>query len=147
MLRVMIVDDFVPLRKVVKDMLSEEIPSAEIVEAGDGRGALSQLTPFPPDFILMDIRLPDENGLDLTRKIKAGYPDTTVGILTSYDLPEYRETAAQSGASCFIVKGSMKLEGISTMIKCFDKAKNEGRQRPTCVRLTAGNPGKNQPFL
>ncbi len=138
----MIVEDFVPFRTVVKDTLSQELPSAKIVEAGNGQEALRHLTPFPPDLILMDIRLPGENGIDLTRKIKAIHPDTTVVILTSYNLPEYREAAAQSGASCFIVKGSMKLDGISTMVKCFDKAKNEGRQKPICVRLATQCPGR-----
>jgi len=138
----MIVEDFIPFRTVIKDTLSQELPSAKIVEAGNGQEALRQLTPFPPDLIFMDISLPGENGIDLTRKIKANHPDTTVVILTSYNLPEYREAAAQSGASCFIVKTWMKLDGISTMVKCFDKAKNEGRQKPTCIRLAFESPGQ-----
>jgi DNA-binding NarL/FixJ family response regulator len=135
MFNIMLVEDAVIYRKVIRDTLSQELPSAKITEAGNGREALSQLTPTPPDLIFMDIRLPDENGLNLTRKIKANHPDTTIVILSSLDFPEYREAFNQSGASGYIVKGSAKLGGISTMVKCFDKAKNEGRQKPICLRL------------
>ena len=54
----------------------------------------------------MDIRLPGENGLELTQKIKVIYPDVTVVILTSYDLPEYRQAARQSKADHFVSKDS-----------------------------------------
>jgi len=53
----------------------------------------------------MDIRLPGENGLELTKKIKKNYPDITVVIVTSYDLPEYREAARESMADYFVPKG------------------------------------------
>ena len=138
----MIVDDYVPFRRAVKDMLSEQLSSAKIVEAGNSQEVLRQLTPFPPDLVFMDIRLGHENGLTLTRMIKANYPDTTVAILTSYDLPQYREAAIQSGASGYIYKSSVELGGISTMGKCFEKAKNEGRQKPICVRLATECPSK-----
>ena len=61
---------------------------------------------FLPDTIFTDLRLPGANGLELTQKIKAQYPDTIVVIITNYDLPEYREAAFQSGADHFISKDS-----------------------------------------
>jgi DNA-binding NarL/FixJ family response regulator len=54
----------------------------------------------------MDISLPGESGLELTKKIKTNYPDIIVVILTSYDLPEYREAATQSKADYFMAKDS-----------------------------------------
>jgi DNA-binding NarL/FixJ family response regulator len=54
----------------------------------------------------MDISLPGESGLELTKKIKTNYPDINVVILTSYDLPEYREAATQSKADYFMTKDS-----------------------------------------
>jgi DNA-binding NarL/FixJ family response regulator len=54
----------------------------------------------------MDIRLPGENGLDLTKKIKMIYPDVTVVILTTYDFPEYRQAARQCKADHFVSKDS-----------------------------------------
>ena len=54
----------------------------------------------------MDIRLPGENGLELTKKIKMSYPDIIIVILTSYDLPEYRQAARESKADYFVTKDS-----------------------------------------
>ncbi|MGZ3539371.1 MAG: response regulator, partial [Thermodesulfobacteriota bacterium] len=56
--------------------------------------------------VFMDIRLPGENGLELTKKIKQNYPDIIIVILTSYDLPEYRQAALKRLADCFVPKGS-----------------------------------------
>jgi DNA-binding NarL/FixJ family response regulator len=65
----------------------------------------------------MDIQLPGRNGLQLTREIKARYPNTKVIILTSHDLPEYREVAVQCGASSFFSKGSLIWGEIEAFIK------------------------------
>jgi two-component system response regulator DesR len=54
----------------------------------------------------MDIRLPGESGLELAKKVKTNYPDVVVVILTSYDLPEYRQAALQSKADHFVTKDS-----------------------------------------
>jgi DNA-binding NarL/FixJ family response regulator len=54
----------------------------------------------------MDIHLPDINGFNLTRKIKTDYSDTCVVVLTTYDLPEYRTAALESGANHFVDKDS-----------------------------------------
>ncbi len=59
----------------------------DIAEEPDGNNLLTKLTPFIPRIVFMDIRLPGENGLELTKKIKMNYPDIIVVILTSYDLP------------------------------------------------------------
>ena len=67
----------------------------------------------------MDLRLPDEMGSDLTKRIKAKFPKTNVAILTSYDLPEYRETAAERGAECFLVKGSSTPEDIFRQVRNY----------------------------
>jgi DNA-binding NarL/FixJ family response regulator len=83
-----------------------------IAEAGDGVEAIREIDTLLPDLIIMDIKLPGENGLELTRKIKATHPETPIIILTSYDLPEYRQVAYENGASSFLVKGSFTLEEL-----------------------------------
>jgi DNA-binding NarL/FixJ family response regulator len=70
-----------------------------------------------PDVIFMDVKLPGENGLDLTAKIKAAYPNTIVVILTSYDTLEYREAAGKAKANYFLAKGSSSKEGILTLVE------------------------------
>jgi len=103
---VLIVEDNPNFRLSLKQLLLEEFPSFEIAEAIDGKEALQKIETFQPRLVFMDIRLPGENGLRLTQKIKALHPDTIVIILTSYDLLEYREAAKRAKANHFITKGS-----------------------------------------
>jgi DNA-binding NarL/FixJ family response regulator len=69
-----------------------------------------------PNLIFMDIRLPGENGLELTKKVKARYPKIIVIILTGYDLPEYRE-ALSPYTDYFFSKDSTTTENIFTLIE------------------------------
>jgi DNA-binding NarL/FixJ family response regulator len=117
MFKTMLVEDSSSFRQLVKDTLKDLFPSMDIIEAADGREAFQKINSHPPNLIFMDIRLPGENGLELTRKIKADYPDVIVIILTSYDSPEYREAAAQNKADYFFAKGSIATDGIFKLVK------------------------------
>jgi DNA-binding NarL/FixJ family response regulator len=138
MLKAMIVEDNIFFRETFRDWLLTQYPSMEVVEAGSGEEALRRLGSSVFDLVFMDIHLPGENGLEITRKIKAGWQDLPVTIITSYNSPEYREAAIRCGASCFIGKDSFKWEEIFTLVGCFQKAKLDGRLKPTCVRLESG---------
>jgi len=141
MLTPMIVEDYIPFRETFKGGLLSQFPSMEVIEAGNGEEAFKKLASYPIDLIFMDIRLPGESGLELTRKIKAKYKDVTIAMLTSYDLAEYREAAARCGANCFITKDSMNWDQISAMVKCFQRAKDSIGLKPSCVRLASeGSP-------
>ncbi len=89
----------------------------EILEAVDGEEVMKVITARLPDLIFMDVKLPGENGLDLTAKIKGKYPDVIVIVLTSYDTPEYREAAVKAKANHFLAKGSSSREGILTLVE------------------------------
>jgi len=89
----------------------------DFIEAADGLETFQKIDSHPPNLILMDIKLPGENGLELTRRIKADYPEIIVIILTSHDLPEYREAASRCGANYFHSKGSIATEELSKLIK------------------------------
>ena len=115
--RVLIVEDSPLFRKLLKETLHSRFPSMQTSEAEDGKVALRKVNAVPPDLIFMDIKLPGENGLQLTAKIKAKYPNVTVIILTSYDTQEYREAATQAKANYFLSKGSSTRESILTLIK------------------------------
>src|SRR3990170_6229558 len=117
MVRALIVEDSIFFRQLLKETLLSGFPSMEISEAGNGEEALRKIKTSPPELIFMDIKLPGESGLELTRKIKAQYPNSVVIILTSYDLPEYREAASQYQANYFLSKGSMTKEDILGLIK------------------------------
>lgn len=116
-LKVLIVEDSTLFRQLFKETFHDRFPSVEIYEAVDGEEALLQVETFRPILIFMDIRLPGENGLELTRRIKTYYPDIIIIILTSHDLPEYREAAIRYRANYFFSKGSIATDGISTLVK------------------------------
>jgi len=119
MIRILIVEDNASFRQSLKEILHLRFPSIVIDEAAKGNEALRKVDTFFPDLIFMDINLPDENGLLLTQQIKRGHPEIIVCILTSYDLPQYRETALQCGAACFIVKDSLVWKEIEALIKAI----------------------------
>ncbi len=114
--RVLIVEDSTLFRQLLKEMLHDRFPSVEIYQAIDGEEALVQIEALRPQLIFMDFRLPGENGLELTKKVKARYPNIIVVILTSYDLPEYRE-ASWRYADYFFAKDSSTMENIFTLVK------------------------------
>ena len=143
MLRTMTVEDHLPFREMFKGHLLSEFPSMEVIEAANGEEAFKGLASYPVDLVFMDIRLPGENGLELTRKIKAKYKDVTIAMLTNYALAEYREAAAQCGADCFITKDLIEWDQISVMVKCFQRAKDSLGLKPSCVRLAS----EGSPFL
>jgi DNA-binding NarL/FixJ family response regulator len=115
--RVLVVEDSTIFRTLLKETLQSRFPSMEILEAVDGEEAMEEITARLPDLIFMDVKLPGENGLDLTAKIKAKYPDVIVIVLTSYDTPEYREAAVKAKANHFLAKGSSSREGILTLVE------------------------------
>jgi CheY-like chemotaxis protein len=114
--RVLIVEDSTLFRQLLKETLHDRFPSIEIHEAVDGRTAFEEIEALRPDLIFMDIRLPGENGLELTKKVKARYPNIIVIILTGYDLPEYRESSCQY-ADYFFSKDSSTSENIFTLVE------------------------------
>ncbi len=69
-----------------------------------------------PNLILMDIKLPGESGLELTKQIKDKFPSTIVIVLTNYDFPEYRVAAYESAADYFLGKGSSTAEEILELV-------------------------------
>lgn len=104
--RILIVEDNAFFLQFLKETMHLRSPLIDILEAANGEEAMQKIKTLSPDAIFMDLRLPGENGLELTKKIKAQYPDIVVVILTNYDLPEYREAAYQSRADHFLSKDS-----------------------------------------
>ncbi len=137
MLRTLIVEDSDSFREVTKSGLSSRFPSMELLEADSGEEALNRIGSHPVDLVFMDIGLPGQSGLEATERIKATYPDTTIAIFTSYELPKYKEAAIRSGASCFIRKDSFEWKEIFTFISCLQEAKLNGR-KPNCIRFVVG---------
>ena len=95
-----------------------------VEEASEGNEALQKVATFRPQLIFMDVRLPGENGLDITKKIMANHPETVVIILMDYDIPEYRNTASQCGAKYFFAKESLDWGQVDTAIRSHISVKD-----------------------
>ena len=117
MLKTLILEDSAFFRQLLKETLHSRFPSMDIAEAENGKDALQKVESLRPHLIFMDIKLPGENGLELTKKIKARYSDISIIILTSYDLPEYREAAREYQADHFLSKGASTKEDILTLVQ------------------------------
>jgi DNA-binding NarL/FixJ family response regulator len=117
MFKTMLVEDSTSFRQIVKDNLKDQYPSMDIIEAADGVEAYEKIDSHPPNLIFMDIQLPGENGLELTRKIKADYPEIIIIILTSHDSPEYREAATRCKANYFLSKGSITTNEVVKLVR------------------------------
>ncbi|KUL37533.1 LuxR family transcriptional regulator [Streptomyces sp. NRRL F-4489] len=104
MIRVLIVDDQVMVREGFSVLLNA-MPDIEVIgEAVDGRAAVRKVALLKPDVVLMDIRMPEMNGLEATREIVAADADAKVLVLTTFDLDEYVYQALRAGASGFLLK-------------------------------------------
>ncbi len=103
-IRVLVADDQSMVRAGFRMLLGGEDDIDVVAEAGDGREAVEKAARFEPNVVLMDIRMPDMDGLQATREILAANPAARILILTTFDLDEYIYEALSAGASGFVLK-------------------------------------------
>ena len=103
-IRVLLVDDDALMRAGLASILSSD-PTLDVVgEAADGRDAVERVDALRPDVVLMDVRMPEVDGITATREVVAASPDTRVVILTTFEDDEYIFGALTAGASGFLLK-------------------------------------------
>ena len=120
-IRVLIVDDHAILRDGIRSLLERQ-PDVEVVaEASNGREALERVREFHPDIVLMDVAMPEMNGLEATRLIKAELPEIKVLILTQHDNREYVAPLLLAGASGYLLKRSGGREVVNAIREVFIK--------------------------
>ena len=122
MSKTLIVDDNRLIRETLKGLFTRYFSSMIVEEASDGKEAMEKVGSFQPDLIIMDVRLPDESGLELTKKIKITNSNISVFILTGHHYPEYKEMAARYGADGFLVKGEANQEILEAVESLFSSA-------------------------
>ncbi len=130
MVNVLLVEDNITFRQSLREILHEHFPRLILGEATTGKDALQKVEAWRPNLVFMDIKLPGDNGLELTKIIRKKYPETVIIILTSYDLPEYRHAAKIFGANYYLCKSSSSEEvlGLVGDILCqWDNKPGEER--------------------
>jgi DNA-binding NarL/FixJ family response regulator len=103
-IRVLVADDQSMVRAGFRMLLSGENDIEVVAEASNGLEAVAQAARFHPTVVLMDIRMPQLDGLEATRRILAADDNARILILTTFDLDEYVYEALRSGASGFVLK-------------------------------------------
>jgi DNA-binding NarL/FixJ family response regulator len=102
----LLVDDHAGFRKTVRDFLPGQ--PVEVVECSEGREALAAYTYHLPDWTLIDVEMPELDGLRATRSIRAQFPRARIIILTEHDLPELRGEARAAGAIAYVLKDRLR---------------------------------------
>jgi RNA polymerase sigma factor (sigma-70 family) len=113
--RVLLVDDDDLMRAGIKAVLSSDESIDVVGEAGDGRAAISRISEVSPDVVLMDVRMPDLDGIAATREALSVSPDVKVVILTTFEQDDYIFGALRAGASGFLLKRTSPEELIAAI--------------------------------
>ena len=133
-IRLLVCDDHEVIRTGLVSLLAGS--DIEIVaQAASGKEAVAQAQKHLPDVVLLDIRMPDCDGLATLEKLKAAVPDSRVVMLSTYDNPTYIARAVALGANDYVLKGSTR-EAIITTIKAA--ANGESPSRSGELRRVAG---------
>jgi DNA-binding NarL/FixJ family response regulator len=103
-IRLLLADDHAIVRKGIKCCLESESQFEFVGEAGTGRQAISRARSLRPDVILMDVNMPELDGLQATAHLRRAHPAIKILILTVYDSREFILRAVQSGASGYLLK-------------------------------------------
>jgi DNA-binding NarL/FixJ family response regulator len=113
--RVLLVDDDDLMRAGLRSVLASDETIEVVGEAEDGRVAAARVREFRPDLVLMDIRMPDLDGVSATREVLAGSPDVKVVVLTTFEQDDYIFDALSAGASAFLLKRTKPEELIAAI--------------------------------
>ena len=112
---VVIADDQPMVRAGLRSLLEGEDGVVVVAEAVDGEQALAQVRRHRPDVVLMDIRMPNLDGLEATRRLVAERAPTRVLVLTTFDLDEYVFEALRAGAGGFLLKDATAEELVAAV--------------------------------
>jgi DNA-binding NarL/FixJ family response regulator len=102
--RVLVVDDHALVRRGMGHVIRECFPDAEVLEAGSATDALEKLSTGSIDIALVDVRMPDADGLELLHDLKSRWPELPVIMLTSFDHAHYVRRALAEGAAGYMLK-------------------------------------------
>ncbi|MDT5024311.1 MAG: hypothetical protein QOE61_737 [Micromonosporaceae bacterium] len=115
MIRVLIADDQALVRTGLRMILENAPDMAVVGEAGDGAAAVTAAFDLAPDVVLMDVRMPDLDGVEATRRLCARGCPSRILMLTTFDLDEYVYASLRAGASGFLLKDTLAADLLSAI--------------------------------
>ena len=122
----LIVEDQDFMRQMLREYLQSAYPDAAIMEAADGARALELCGSHSPQLVLMDVRLPDANGIDLTAQVKEMLPETAIIIVSQHAGRAYVERARAAGAFAYITKDKVYRELLPTVSLALSRGSSGG---------------------
>jgi len=117
MINVVLADDHVLVRDGIKALLEDQTGIAVIDEASNGREALEVIARNKPDVLIVDIRMPEMNGIEVVGEMTKSHKDVKTLVLSMHDSEEYVVQAIQAGADGYLLKGASKEEFIKALNK------------------------------
>jgi len=131
-IRVILAEDHTIVREGLRALLSVRDEIEVVAEVENGRAALEAVGVHRPDVIVMDLGMPELNGVDATRLIRDKFKDTEVLILSMHSSEEYVRPAIRAGANGYLVKGS----GLSDLVKAIEAlARGEAFFSPAIAKI------------
>jgi CheY-like chemotaxis protein len=115
-IRVLVVDDSSAFLSTLCSFLQDDPNIKLVASARSGLEALAVVEELHPDLVLMDLQLPELNGLKVTARLHHRFPNLPVVMMTSHDVPGLREVCKQGGAYAFATKGRL-LQELSAILK------------------------------
>lgn len=120
-IRLLLVDDHAILRDGIRSLLERQGDIEVIAEASNGLEALAKARRYEPDILLMDIAMPEMNGLEATRAIRSEFPGMKILILTQHDNREYVAPLLQAGAAGYVLKRSGGRELVNAIRQVYEQ--------------------------
>src|SRR5689334_4321140 len=114
-IRILAVDDHPILRQGIAGLIADESDMALVAEAANGREAIQQFRVHRPDVTLMDLQMPEMNGLDAMITIRGEFPDARIIVLTTYTGDVQAMRALKAGARGYLLKNSLHRQLLDTI--------------------------------
>jgi DNA-binding NarL/FixJ family response regulator len=114
-IRVLAVDDHPLLREGIAGLIADESDMTLVAEAANGREAIDSFRSHRPDVTLMDLQMPEMNGVEATTAIRAEFPDARIIVLTTYTGDAQVALALKAGASGYLLKNAIRKELLTTI--------------------------------
>ena len=129
-IRVVLVDDHEKVRERLRSLLAQEPDMEVVAEAGNGRTAVETVINLKPDVVVMDVAMPELNGIEATRRIRIEAPEVKVIALSAHAENQLMMGMIQAGASAYLLKKSAVDELVNTIreVAASDRVKWKMRE-------------------